>query len=270
MLLLDLSVHSALGFPDDETSAWGSIYTALEKDFKIISTCLPGYENGGIHRPWGYTFEDIVDKLDTTITSLHFSDTNTPIVLIVHDWGSYIGCLYQNKFPNKVKAMVIADVLITTRDARPSLYKTLVVMSYQLCFAGVFLARQLFGETVGSFATALSQLYLSLVPFLSPLKNEKLPRTRKEIKAHMYYPYYHLWRNIFLGIAVKPKLPECPLLYLWGERKNIMFHDDSVIQSLSQRPQSKAVSFKSSGHWLMRTETESVLRAMRTFLRQFF
>ena len=108
------------------------------------------------HKSWGYTFDDIVSRLDATINASHHANTDTPVILVVHDWGSYIGCLYQNKFPHKVKAMVIADVLITAHDAPLSFYKTLVVMSYQLCFAGVFLARQFFGESIGcNFITSV-------------------------------------------------------------------------------------------------------------------
>lgn len=228
---------------------------------------MPGFENGGRYQAWGYSFDSIVEMLDSTITSQH-GETD-PVTLVVHDWGSYIGCLYQNKYPNKVKAMVIVDVLFTAQDSPPSLYKTLVIMSYQLSFAGVFLIRQLFGETIGSFAFNLSWLYLSLVPFMTPLKRERLPRNPQELKAHMCYPYYHMWKNILSGTVIKPTLPECPILYFWGERKNILFHDTAVVERMSQRPLSKAVSFKNSGHWLMITETEAVLKEMRTFLRQF-
>jgi pimeloyl-ACP methyl ester carboxylesterase len=255
-----------IGFPDDETSSWAPVFTNFEKDHRILSVCMPGFEDDALHKRWGYDFNTIIDMLHATITD-KLGDAD--FTLLIHDWGSYIGMLYQDKYPNHVKSVVIADVMVTDKDQADSLYKTLVVMNYQLLLAATFVTHELLGKAAGGVALAVSIILLKLLPFLSPTPKDRIPRDVKKVGPHMCYPYYHIWKDIVSGTIAKPSLPACPVLYLWGTEKNIKFHDDAVVEGFKNKANSKVVSYK-CGHWIMHYCTDAVNREIAEFLKKVF
>ena len=51
----------------------------------------------GIH--YGYRLADRVDDLDALLTHLQLE---SPVHLIVHDWGGAIGCAYATRYPDRI------------------------------------------------------------------------------------------------------------------------------------------------------------------------
>jgi hypothetical protein len=52
-----------------------------------MSLCFPGFVDGKVKK-WGYDFPELIEMLHATIDA-EFKDK--PVVLCIHDWGSYIG-----------------------------------------------------------------------------------------------------------------------------------------------------------------------------------
>jgi pimeloyl-ACP methyl ester carboxylesterase len=199
------------GFPDNETSGWGNFLELLKqrKDVQIICICLPDLEDDAVHRPWGYSFDEITLLLDATINQ-HVPDRKKKVNLIIHDWGSFCGFIYENRFPDRVKSVTAFDVGIIRRPR--TIKESLLVVLYQWWFAAAYVTSQLFGLSMGSMVLAV---YILFIPNSFKIATS-FPRDKSKVNVTMMYPYYHFWRNYFFdskNLPV-PKFPSCPVLFM--------------------------------------------------------
>lgn len=201
------------GFPDDALSGWSDLFENLKDKYYIISLCIPQLETNAKCRKWGYSFDEIIGMTHTTIVSL---TNQSPITLIVHDWGAYIGYRYENKYPNKVKQLIAVDIGML--DIADSQFKQLIIIPlYQLWFAFSYLISQIISFTMGNIIFKSFFLFTLCFPFLSPLcKGDKGKRSAKEINVNMCYLYFQFWKEILTGNKNKlePKFPACSFLYM--------------------------------------------------------
>jgi pimeloyl-ACP methyl ester carboxylesterase len=51
--------------------------------------------------------------------------------------------------------------------------------------------------------------------------------------------------------------PRCPVLYLYGERKPLMFHSDRWVRIVEETG-GKVFGVEGAGHWLMESHPEAV------------
>lgn len=118
------------GWPDDMVSAWSPMFNTFKQDYCCITLCLPDFNNASANhrKPWGYSFEDLVARLQFTIDKL--VPANKQITLCVHDWGAIIGMLYENKFPDRVNKMVIVDVGLMLTGL-PPIREVVIIVIYQ-------------------------------------------------------------------------------------------------------------------------------------------
>ena len=67
----------------------------------------------------------------------------------------------------------------------------------------------------------------------------------------MGYPYAVRWLGAAGGLqGVRVFEPQVPMLFLYGERKPLMFHSRAWAQQLAARPKSRVLGF-ATGHWVM-------------------
>ena len=67
---------------------------------------------------------------------------------------------------------------------------------------------------------------------------------------------------------LRPKYPsDIPLLYLFGTKKNMLFHTPSFLKKIESESSSRWRSFD-CGHWLMLYETEGVTNEIETFFKE--
>ena len=84
----------------------------------------------------------------------------------------------------------------------------------------------------------------------------------------MCYPYYQIWKDVFQGKVMRPTYPsDIPLLYLYGSKKNMMFHTPSFLKQIEESKSSRWRSFD-CGHWLMNYETEGVNNEIEAFFKE--
>ena len=259
------------GFPDNETSGWDPLIDRLSAqsnaDYRIICLCLPGFEDvPAVPVPrWGYTFDQLVATLHATLEDL-LPGADAKFSLIIHDWGSYVGMMYQTRHPDKVKAVVVLDVGVMDPGlASAPLYHVFVICFYQWCFAFSFVVSALLGSAAGQAVFLLASVVMRLIPSLSPCPHERLPRPFKAIKVRMCYPYLQIWLDIFMGRNVHPRFPDVPVLYLFGTRKNVLFHSPSFLRRLDDTAGCRWRSFD-CGHWLMHYEADGVADEVLHFL----
>jgi pimeloyl-ACP methyl ester carboxylesterase len=107
---------------------------------------MPDYENHKLRRFWGYSPEDIVKGLALVIEP-HWKK-QSQVILVGHDWGSYICMLYLIAYPDTVHKFVTLDIgLRDTLD--------LVSVSYMTYLAFVFLISRILPDPLALLLFAL-------------------------------------------------------------------------------------------------------------------
>ncbi len=168
---------------------------------------MKGYEKGGNIPLWGYNFHQLIEFLDATLGQKVSQDRYT---LVCHDWGAFIGLLYQTKFPDKVKKLVLLDVGMVT-PFTASLKSLLYVSMYQIWFVISFLVSRVIGAYLGTIFMGIFYL-----PIFKPLwpSYDRPPVPRREISVNKCYPYLYLWKDLLSLKFPNITFPICPTLYM--------------------------------------------------------
>jgi pimeloyl-ACP methyl ester carboxylesterase len=227
------------GFPDDHMSGWSPLYEVLKQKYSIVSLCLPQFhqppqqEGGGTYKKWGYTFQELVLMLDDILfhplksplsvapTATETADaqetvTNTPvpsITFICHDWGAVIGLLYCNKYPEKVKRLILIDVGIKS-ISESSFWEIFLIVLYQWWFSIAYIIGQFFGAPLGNCIFVTYMIFVTVFPFLRVCPHDSYHRPASEMTIEMCYLYFHYWKSMLQGRSIQPKMPTCPVLYM--------------------------------------------------------
>ena len=250
----------------------------------------------------------ITEQYSSQNSSNTTTDGNVNIKLtgIFHDWGSYVGAMVVNRsnqlVPNYFHKVVFFDVLppahpkLRIPREKANVWKVLILMAYTSLFA--------FCHTIQRYLTYWLAMPVSLVGYsvlhllgllpiqmfdnITFLTDRPKEYTLRKI-IYMQYPYYYLWRGFirqgpkqFLKTTLSDAtLPEnvsnvatgtppngTPVLYLYGTKKNAMFHDANTVAWLQQPNQepSKVVVVDDVGHWLYRQKEDICYNAICQFI----
>jgi pimeloyl-ACP methyl ester carboxylesterase len=198
------------GFPDNQTSGWGHVLPgSLADGHHMIFLCLPGYDLGGNIRPWGYSFEELVDNMHATIVPL-LSSPDEKFMLVSHDWGAVLSFQYLSKYGSFVSKFVCFDVGMVD-VARLPVKQVFILVLYQLWYAASYVLSQYLSNTIGNLFLAI--FFLPLFRPIQPVY-EKVYVPIETITAEKCYPYYYFWKAIFSGKLPKLKFPSCPTLFM--------------------------------------------------------
>lgn len=196
----------------DALSGWGPLLEILKPKYKIISLCIPQFENNSKTKKWGYSFDELISEMDKTLVSVI---GNQPFTLITHDWGAFLGYKYENVYGSKVKKMISMDIgLLRPEDGR--IYQMLVITIYQVWFAVAYAFSQIFGVFIGNLIFRSFFIFGVIFPFLTPCPKDKPPRKLSEVNVEMCYLYFQLWKAVLTGksAAISPRFPKCPLFFM--------------------------------------------------------
>jgi len=229
------------GFPDTETSGWGSIIDELAKDHRVACFAFPGNtKDSALLVPhFGHSWSSLAHGIHASIEQVCAQEGRHSFSLLVHDWGAFLGLSYATSHPQRITRMAVFDVGMLSQ---PSLKQALVVMFYQGWFAFAFLlsCTPLIGPLIADLFLA-AFFYTPINSLFGPCPYEKktgmhaaLKEGRGRVTARMCYVYFRFWLSLLLRDgAPKAKFPQCPTLFLYGTRKRIMFHDKRFIEKLA-------------------------------------
>lgn len=253
------------GFPDDQLSAWHPKFLAeLQISHRIIALCLPGYDSApnAAAISWGFDFEQLISSMNSTLDSI-LSPEQT-FHLIGHDWGSVVAQFYQNSHPNRINRLVLLDV---GQNLEPSSMKEAFVISfYQIWFAASFVMAKLVHTRV---ADLIFKSFFVIMPrSFNPTPHDYKHRPASDIHVGMCYPYYHMWRGILTGKSLRPRFPsQTPTLFIYGARKNCMFHGPKFLRRL-EKSQGAWLELSKAGHWVTHFEPEICAEQITKFFSQ--
>lgn len=258
------------GFPDDVESGWGEEFLqSIEQDYQLLCVCFPGFESPKKEAELN-SFADIVETLHRTILFCDRSNSGKKITIVGHDWGCFIALLYQNKHGCHVESLILFDVGVGfplephswTQFGFIALYQGLFCLAYVI---SRHLSHSL-GNRVFKFCF-LPQLYHSL----GPTPCEIMPRPTRDIDVKFCYPYFNFWYSYLFDASkcTNPIFPSCPVFFLYGRKKNAMFHSKLFEQRLRSTP-GCAVRAMDCGHWITIAEPVASASLLKEFIRNEF
>jgi pimeloyl-ACP methyl ester carboxylesterase len=224
------------GWPDTHR-LWDSTVEALKGQYRCVRFTLPGFEPGASKR--AYAFSELIEVLRHTVGPF------APVTLLLHDWGCLFGYQFAMRHPDMVERVIgvdIGDAGSRAHLAEIGASGKLKIAAYQLWLAAAWL--------LGSDAMARMMARMIRVP------------PGREVRAQMGYPYAMRWFGVAGGFKdLKVFKPHCPMLFLYGTRKPVMFHSDAW----AQRVESHAFD---TGHWVMVQAGEEFNQAIVAWLAQ--
>jgi len=237
------------GWPDD-ASMWRHQVEVLRESCRCVVPTLPNFGNT-VHEPGGCDFGEIVERLHRTIESLG----DEPIILVTHDWGAYIGYLYEQRHPERVKSMIAMDVGGHFEPASISAF--LMFIGYQWTLVTLWLV----GGLVPPLGTWLTRNFARML---------KVPeRQASSLHSRCNYPYFYFWRSTLLPWARSRLLgryePKCPVLFIYGGNKPLMFHTDQWMRTV-EGTGGRNACIDDASHWFMESHPEETNAMLEQWL----
>jgi len=265
------------GFPDNESTAWGSVLDgmAADSDYRIYALAIPGLGSDGAKglRPWGWSFDELVSGLKATIDGLRAADgrQGQKFTLIGHDWGAHISLLYENKYGREdLERLALFDVGLTSvhpLSPRKVLHLA-IIFTYQWWFALSFLVSQL--PLCHGLGQLLFFAFVPLMRFIGPCPHDVPRRRREEITVDLCFLYFQFWKAIFLAKdkkSVTPRFPVAPLLFIYGNKKNVLFHSQKFLERIDRSGLGRWLAVQDAGHWIMQSHPALCISELRAFLK---
>ena len=224
------------GWPDTHR-LWDRQAEALKDRYRCVRFTLPGFDPAHERRAW--TLDELTGFFRRVIEAV---SPGAPVTLLLHDWGCLFGYEFYMRHPSLVSRIVGVDIGDTESLERSlRLHEKLAVLGYQSVLAAAWLIGPPLADRIARFMAA------KLGCRSDPAR----------IHAGQLYPYYMTW---FAGAQAYrrkfgPFRPACPMLFIYGRRKPVMFHARSWAEALGRRPGSKVVEFD-TGHWVMSHQPE--------------
>jgi len=239
------------GWPDDAT-LWRKQVAAFKDRYRCVSVTLPNFGDQHVKRG-GLDFRQLVARLASTLDEVQPDDT--PVTLITHDWGAYLGYLLEQAHPRKIGRMVALD--IGAHIAPGSAKERFFIIGYQWTL--------IFLWFVGGILPPLGDLLTRR--FAGKLGVP--PRQAAKVRSRCNYPYFYMWRGLLLPWWRKHLpghyRPKCPVLFLYGDRKPVMFHSQRWLD-IVEKSGGHSTSLENGGHWFMQSHPKEVNQAILDWL----
>ena len=231
------------GWPDSG-EMWIHQVAELSASYRCVCVTLPNFADTP-DTAGGYEFSELVEMLRATIDLVQ--PVETKVNLVTHDWGAYIGYLFEKTYPERVGRMVALDI---GGHSQPKGIKELVfLVGYQW----TLIAAWLLGGLIPPLGNALSR-GLARVMKLSD------GRIRR-IRSYFNYPYFRLWMDLLLPWRrqnlLKRYVPQCQVLFIYGGNKPLMFHSERWLHTL-KRTGGRHECIEDGDHWFMESHPQIV------------
>jgi len=240
------SIVMVHGWPDTYR-LWDAQVAFLREKYKCVRFTLPGYDIAKPRR--ACSIDEFAEFLRQVIERV---SPDRKVILLVHDWGCLFGYQFYARHPQLVSRIVGVDVgdtrnLKKALSARGKFY----IMAYQWWLAAAWRI----GGRPGDSMTLRMKRWL------------RSPSDERYIGSCMTYPYYYTWfggRHTYRR-QFRRFEPACPMLYLYGKRKPVMFHTEPWLDELRKRKDCGVVEFD-TGHWIMLKQPERFNQVIGSWL----
>ncbi|NKB35832.1 MAG: alpha/beta fold hydrolase [Gammaproteobacteria bacterium] len=250
--------------------SWSYYYRHLVSVLSKTSRCVvPDHIGMGMSdKPaaadYNFDLDRRVDDLEALLDKLRIEDN---ITLVLHDWGGMIGMSYAQRYPQRIKRLVILNTAAFHLPATKNLPW---------------------------------QLILSRLPFLNAILNQGfnafckgavkycVTRTKMEPDVAMAYLHpYDSWHNRLAVRKFVEAIPlkvgdegyatvdavdknlqqfsDLPMLICWG-LKDFVFDEHFLQEWLRRFPEAESHRFEDAGHYILEDAKEELLPLIENFL----
>ena len=220
------------GWPDTYR-LWDAQVAALKDRYRCVRFTLPGFERSDARR--AYSLDEVIGVIREVVEK---SCPRGRVTLLLHDWGCFFGYQFAARHPSLVERVIgvdIGDAGSRANRGELGIRGKLMVIAYQLWLA---LAWRIGGRVGDAMARLMARVL-------------RCPTDPKTIGSQMGYPYALRWLGAAGGLrGVRSYEPSVPMLFLYGERKPLMFHSRAWAERLAAQPQNRVQGF-ATGHWVM-------------------
>lgn len=250
----DATIFMIHGWPDNK-EVWNNQLEHFQ-DHRIVRIDLPNFAEMSNHRAcdkWGFDFDELSELAARALKRDLAKSGHEKAILMIHDWGSYVGMMMQRRYPELVSKMVILDVQWGgNRKPRASLGPVMITIGlvYQywamLCWITA-VSIPVVGHTLG---TLMMQLQLQTLGPIPPTSTSQRPTP---ISAYQCYPYFYFhvsyWTQL---LGLRPSFDvkhhsehtpmvcaadaSVPVFFAYGADKPFQFHSPSFERKLAKRP----------------------------------
>ncbi len=224
------------GWPDTYR-LWDAQVASFKDRYRCIRFTLPGFDRGEPRR--AYSLDELIGFLRQAVEE---HCPNQKVILMLHDWGCLFGYQFYVRHPELVSRIVgvdIGDGASLAKSITPR--EKLMVLAYQMWLAAAWKI----GGSVGDRMT------------LAMARMARCPSDPAQISSNMDYPYFKFWFGGEEAYRRQSKRfnPACPMLFIYGRRKPLMFHSKAWADALQNQPGNRVVEFE-TGHWVMTQQPE--------------
>lgn len=234
------------GWPDTHR-LWDRQVEALKGRYRCVRFTLPGFDAASERR--AYSFDELMGFLKRVIEEV---SPGQQVILLLHDWGCVFGYGFYARHPEMVSRIIGVDIG-DSHSLRASLrpWAGLMIFGYQFWLALAW--------TIGGRAGDWMSRFMA--------RNMRCPSPMADIGSRMNYPYFMLWFALRRSYRkeIRAFMPARPMLYIYAARKPVMFHAESWLEALRQRPGNQVLEFD-TGHWVMTQEPERFNKAVLDWL----
>jgi pimeloyl-ACP methyl ester carboxylesterase len=214
---------------------------------------------------YGYRLKDRVADFNALIDHLNL---DTPVTLVVHDWGGMIATAWAVEHPNRVARMVMLNTAaFFPPGEKPIPGRLKLIRNLSLLAVPAVLGLNLFARAALFTASAkrLSRpVKAGLIAPYNCWKNRVATlKFVQDIPLVPSDPSYglvsHVQRHLF-------RLNQIPKLVIWGAR-DVVFDKDYFREWKRRFPGAQTHLFEDAGHYILEDKPEQVIGLIQKFLR---
>jgi pimeloyl-ACP methyl ester carboxylesterase len=235
------------GWPDTHR-LWDAQVEAMKSRYRCVRFTLPGFDIAKPRR--ACSLDELADIFRHVVEQ---TSPGRKVILMLHDWGCVFGYHFAKRHPSLVDKIVGVDIGDggSRRHVRSlSIRQNLMVFSYQAWLAIAWCI----GGRLGDRMTRATVRLL------------RCPTDPQTIRSQMNYPYFIQWTGTHGSYRGAGEfVPRCPMLYIHGTRKPLMFHSQAWADQLATRADSQVLAFD-TGHWVMIEQPQKFNAAVLAWL----
>jgi cis-3-alkyl-4-acyloxetan-2-one decarboxylase len=234
------------GWPDTYR-LWDAQVQFFMGRYRCVHFTLPGFDASSERR--AYTLDELTTILKQVIEQVA---PGQKVILMVHDWGCVFAYEFYMRNPQMVSRIIGVDVGdMTSMQKSWTLRDKMLVFGYQSWLGLGWVIGGRSGDWMSRFmARAL-----------------RCPSPPAYIGSRMNYPYFMYWfggRNAYRKVAQR-FTPACPILFIYGRRKPVMFHAKTWTDGLLASKGNRVEEFDTS-HWVMSDQADRFNRVVDAWL----
>lgn len=215
---------------------------------------------------YGFRLEDRVADLEHLVATLV---PDTPLTLVVHDWGGMIGMVFALQHLPNIRRIVVTNTSGFLPPAgKPIPLRLRLIRNFRRFAEPAVLGLNLFARAALVMCPhhrLASDVRRALVaPYNRPRNRLATLRFVQDIPLSKKDPSYDLVRYVDDNLH---RLRHLPLLICWG-RHDFVFDLDYFKEWQRRFPEAEAHLFENAGHYLLEDEPDAVCRKIRDFLHR--